>query len=359
MNTLILKFVVFLMMLFFINSNAQINLGKLKDKAAGALKKTEKVAEKVKQTTGKDLSVKNTVERKVNNAVSDATGNIWFSKTRDGKAEKNFTSADNIYAHIKLSKPLGEVLEDVRMNISGEVKVPTSLTYVLGNAQYGEYVTYKVSKDDLSKTEFILDILPGSDAKSQYFQGGYKNHIGRVFNSWDKDGMASEIPFGSQRFEMTFVDGSMYEGAFNFTVKNKQELASVKKRIEGVDNAMDDAIASQMTLPENFKKSGKFADPALTMPKIKEMIQWEGMTILKIAIENIGGSDWNVNKDEYDLPLRKVSNKPVWVAYKDKGKCYFTKKYFTREYEGGGKYGPVELATSTADVTPIACENIK
>lgn len=359
MNTLIVKLVAFLMMLFFINSNAQINLGKLNEKAAGALKKTEKVTDRVKNVTGKEVNVKKTVERKMDNAVTDATVNIWFSKTRNGKAEKNFTSADNIYAHINLGKPLSEVLEDYRIKSEGDIRVTAKLTYEKNNAQYGEYSQYNVPKDELSKSEIILDVLPGNDAKSQYYQGSYKNHIGRVFNSWDKDGMASEIPFGTQRFELVFIADELYSGAFNFTVKNRQELASVKQRIEGVDNAMDNAIASQTILPSNFAKSGKFADPALTMPKIREMIQWEGMTILKIAIENIGGSDWNVNKDEFDIPLRKVSNKPVWVAYKDKGKCYFTKKYFTREYEGGGKYGPVELATSTADITPIACENIK
>lgn len=83
------------------------------------------------------------------------------------------------------------------------------------------------------------------------------------------------------------------------------------------------------------------------------------MTILKLTIDAAGGNDYNINKNELDIPTIKVTNKPVWLAFKEDGKCYFTKKYFTRDYEGGGKYGQLELAASTASVTPIACENIK
>lgn len=171
--------------------------------------------------------------------------------------------------------------------------------------------------------------------------------------------MASELPFGTQKFTLTFIGDDAFQGTFNFTVKNRQELASVRQRIEGVDQAMDQAIAAQTVLPEAFKRSGKYSDAAMSLANIKKMIQYDGMTILKMTIDDNGSSDWNINKDEFDIPLKKVSNKPVWVAYKENGKCFFTKKYFTREYEGGGKYGSAELATSTADVTPILCENIK
>lgn len=89
MNTIVIKLVAFLLMLFFISSQAQINLGNLKNKANNVIKKTEKVTDRVRETTGKDVSVKNTVENKTINTLSAATENIWFSKTRDGKTEKN------------------------------------------------------------------------------------------------------------------------------------------------------------------------------------------------------------------------------------------------------------------------------
>lgn len=359
MNALKFKITILLAIFAIMSFNAQINIGRLKDKAQNVIKKTETVTDRVRQTTGKNVNVKETVSRTIENETGGLLENIWFSKTRDGKAEKNFTSGDNIYAHIKLNKPLGQFLDDAGLDRSGENRLQVSLTYLMNNAQYGEFVTYNVSTDDLAKSELILDVLPGSDAKSQYYMGTYKNHIGRVFNSWDKDGMASEIPFGPQKFTMTFIAEDLFRGSFNFTVKNRQELASVKQRVNAVDQAMDQAIAAQTVLPESFKRSGKYADPALTLANIRKMIQYDGMTILKITIDDNGSSDWNINKDEFGIPLRKVSNKPVWLAYRENGKCFFTKKYFTREYQGGGKYGPVELATSTADVTPIACENIK
>lgn len=38
------------------------------------------------------------------------------------------------------------------------------------------------------------------------------------------------------------------------------------------------------------------------------------------------------------------------------GSCYHTRCYLRREYEGGGRRGSLDIASTTADKAPIACE---
>lgn len=340
------------------NAEAQI-LGKLKDaanKIDQAAKNVKKSAKTVDNTAGTNISSKVPAGEK--SYYSD--NSITFSKSRNGSAEKNFSVNDNIYATVKLDKPLINQLKDEGVDSEPFYMMPVSLVYIINGAARGEHTSVKINKEDYGKTTLVLDILPAKgDAKSQYLTGGrYKAAIARPLSAFDEY-EGTEAAYGTQKFDFTFGPNDEYHGAFNFTVKNKAEQKMMASRAVDGQNAMSEAIASETTLPEQFKSSGKFSDPALSLANIRKMIEYPGMTILKLVIDSSGGSDYHINKNALDVPTLKMTNKPVWLAYKEDGKCYFTKKYFTRDYEGGGKYGPLELAVSTANVTPIACENIK
>lgn len=352
------------MLVMFAPANAQINLGKLKDKV-------QKVTDKVDQATKKAGNVGSKAQSVSRGDISGVTSSggsnefyddnsITFSKTRGGKAEKNFTINDNIYATVTLKQPLINFLKEEGLENEPYYEMPISLVYIINRAARGEFSSVRIPKSDYNKKTLVLDILPGKgEAQSQYLAGGkYSSRIAQPLSAFD-DGGLTNATYGTQQFDFTFGPNNMYHGAFNFTVKNRAEQKIMAQRVTDAQDDMGVAIAKDVQLPEQFKSSGKFSDPALSLANIRKMIEYPGMTILKLTIDPSGGSDYNINKNALDVPVLKMTNKPVWLAYKEDGKCYFTKKYFTRNYEGGGKYGPLELATSTASVTLIACENIK
>ena len=338
-------------------AQAQI-LGKLKNIAGKVDNAVKKTAGNVDKVTG--TSVSSQIPGSDNNSYF-SDNSITFSKTRNGAAEKNFTVNDNLYATVKLRKPLIDFLKSEGIENEPFYRMPVSLIYIKDNAARGEYTTVKIPKSDYGKTTLVLDILPAKgDAKSEYISGGQlKSAIARTLSSFDASSY-TENEYGNRPFHFTFGQNDEYHGAFNFSVTNKAEQKIIAQRATQGQDAMGEVIASSTTLPPEFSRAGKFADPQLSMANIRKMLGGGGVTLLKVVVEDISGGDYNIKKNALDIPEYKITAKPVWVAYKDTdGKCYFTRNYFTRNYEGGGKYGPLDVAATTASQTQIACENIK
>ena len=354
----LIKILAIFVLCFSVPAQAQF-LNKLKEKAQKTLNKVDETAKSVDKVTGSKTS------SKIPNSTSDISnsfsgGSITFSKTRGGATEKNFSVNDNLYATVNLEEPLINYLKEEGEENEPFKMIPVSLIYVIDGAARGEFTSVKIPKEDYTKKTLILDILPAKgDAKSQYLNGGkYKSAIARPLSAFDALSY-TEMPYGTQRFDFSFGINSEHKGSFNFTVKNKAEQKIIAKRAQEGQDAMSDAIAQETTLPAEFQKQGKFSDPQLSLANIRKMVSYPEMTILKLVIDASGGNDYHINKNELDIPTMKVTNKPVWLAYKQDGKCFYMKRYFTRQYEGSGKYGPLEVATTTASIVPIACENIK
>lgn len=357
----------FVLLLAVAPAQAQINLGKLKDNV-------QKVTDKVDQVSKKAGNIGDRAQKVSNGDVSAVTGtsssndteyysdnSITFSKTRGGKAEKNFTINDNIYATVTLKQPLINFLKEEGLENEPYYDMPISLVYIINRAARGEFTSVRIPKEDYGKKTLVLDILPGKgEAKSQYLAGGqYSSRIAQPLSAFD-EGMGTSATYGTQKYDFTFGPNNLYHGAFNFTVKNRAEQKIMAQRVEDAQNDMGDVIASDAKLPAEFSTPGKFSDPQLSLANIKSMISGEGFTLLKVVIDAAKGNDYYIHKNALDIPEYKVTAKPVWVAFKGRdGKCYFTKEYFTRQYEGGGKYGPLEQAATSASNTQIACENIK
>lgn len=349
------------------NANAQI-LGKLKD-AAGKIDNAAKSVKKAAKTV--DRAAGTNVSSSVPGSVSSAVGggneyfsdnSITFSKSRGGAAEKNFSVNDNIYAKVTLKQPLIEYLKEEGLENEPSVTMPVSLIYIIGGAARGEYTTVKIPKEDYTKKTLYLDILPAAgDSKSQYLQGGqYKTTIARPLSAFDEYA-GVQAAYGTQRFDFTFGPNDMYHGAFNFTVKNKADRKLVDARANQVLEDMSNNIAMDTPIPAEFSKpSGKFTDPQLSLANIKSMLSGDGYTLMKVVIDSGKGPDYNIQKNALDIPEYKITAKPVWVIWKDSsGKCFYTREYFTRQYEGGGKYGSLDQAATTAGNMQIDCNKVK
>lgn len=351
---------------FNTSADAQI-LGKLKD-AAGKIDNAARTVKKAARTVDgvAGTNVSNSVPGSVESAVGGGSdyfsdNSITFSKTRGGAAEKNFTVNDNLYAKITLKKPLIEFLKEEGRENEPFIMVPVSLIYIIKGAARGEYSSVKVPKEDYGKTTLILDLLPAKgDSKSQYLMGGqYQSGMARPLSAFDSESAVAPN-FGSQRFDFTFGFNEEYHGAFNFTVKNKAEQKMMAARAESAQTDMSDNIAMDTPIPAEFSTQGKFADPQLSLANIKSMLSGEGFTLMKVVIDARKGPDYNIQKNALDIPEYKITGKPVWVIWKDKnGKCFYTREYFTRQYEGGGKYGALDQAATTAGNTQIDCNKVK
>lgn len=342
----------------------------LLDKLKNAAGKIDNAAKSIKKATKSVDNVAGTsISRSVPGSISSNAGpgsyfsdnSITFSKTRGGAAEKNFGVNDNLYAKITLKKPLIEFLKDEGRDNEPFVMVPVALIYIKDGAARGEHTSVKVMKEDYGKSTLVLDILPAKgDAKSQYLTGGkYKSAIARPLSAFDSESFTENI-YGTQRFDFTFGFKDEYHGAFNFTVKNKAEQKMMAARAESAQTDMSDNIAMDTPIPAEFSKAGKFTDPQLSLSNIKSMLAGDGgYTLMKVVIDASKGPDYNIQKNALDIPEYKITAKPVWVIWKESsGKCYYSREYFTRQYEGGGKYGPLEQAATTAPSIQIDCNKV-
>lgn len=332
-----------------------------------------KIKQKAKEVASEAIGPKNSESSRSNNssaAGSNSVGNlvkpkektdIIFSNIRGGTAKTEFGLNDNIYGRIMLDQPLYKTLYDQDKDQEPFVLMPINLIYLTGNVAHGEYVRLKIPKSDYNKNYIDFDILPAEgDVSSEYSLADNKaTLVGPL--AYFGDASAGGPPFGRQEFWVNFGPNNEYKGNFYFTVNNIRESHAVEKRLGQLRDNVSVAAAKVQQLPPVFSQpSGKNADPQLSLANLKKMMEDPSFKILKMTIEPGGTADYNIQKNALDVPEYKITARPLWVVYKDeKGQCYFSRFYFTRDYEGGGKYGPLKIAATTAQHTLIACENVK
>lgn len=342
--------------------NAQI-FDKLKKKAEKVINKTQDAAQPTESTTSPSRNTKNSDDDEKKHL-----GKITFSRTRGGAPEKNFVSTDTIYARINFPQKLKEIivggngdeLEEVK-----DVKMLMSLGFdtndVYGGARHSTASELIIRNDELEQNFLDIDIVPDvNDVRSVFVVNGNLliNINSRLGNFGDKVSGGAE--YGTTKFNVTFGGNEQFAGSFYITVSNIKEAKALQRRIDAINEQIEIGAKAAMTsLPAEFNKpSGKFADPQLSMAAIRTKLSDPSYTILKLVIENIPGADYEVRKNYSGIPEFKITAKPIWLLYKtNQGKCFFTRYYFRREHEGGGRYGELSVATTTAEQTPIKCEN--
>ncbi len=141
-------------------------------------------------------------------------------------------------------------------------------------------------------------------------------------------------------------------GSFEMDLEGT-DMDKVIENAKNISIKAQEKIAATRTAPEEWKQYDKkaFADPALSMANMKAIIKRdfdrcaEILRIQFIAYKN--EAEWEVRKNEFDIPLYKTSCN-VAIIYKDKdGKCYISpSENFIRRYTGGGQYDGIRISFS-------------
>lgn len=125
-----------------------------------------------------------------------------------------------------------------------------------------------------------------------------------------------------------------------------------------------DIIANNRTIPEEWKAYTKksFKDAELNVPKMKAQLKVDYNDLVEVyrivILANNDEKEWEVVKNEFDIP-KYMTTPYVGVLYKAKdGKCYFTMGNFYKTYKGGGQYGTLTASCFTGGSTQIGCMNV-
>lgn len=168
-------------------------------------------------------------------------------------------------------------------------------------------------------------------------------------DGWGKEQPKEKWPSIEDEFEFNFSD---------------DDAAMILKNKDLTEDVIKENAFRYDKLPEVFSKGATITDPKATNAKIMAILKRDlpQRVILKMAIEKTSGTLWYVAKDDYGLPKYRYFSPDVYVAYKMDGKCYIGTVTLRENYEGGGTYGPLEVAFTSASNQPdrgIDCVKVK
>ena len=276
--------------------------------------------------------------------------------------EKSFLSTDNIYAHLTLPDGIKSFF-DPNDDMTNELRLTVELSNVVDNISKENFVTVIVPKEKYNDKFLDFDILPSQDdINTVYLLSGSTDqiHLSILFKNFGD--LSTEIPFGKRAFTVKIGNRKTDPtGTFELSVADVKEKKALVERIKNISRGASAALAKTATLPEIFgKPSGKFKDPELNLQNLKRLLATTGgITPLKMVIAE-GEYEYLIEKNDLGIPLSKTTAKPVWVAFKGTNdKCYYSRFWFTRTYEGGGKYGSLKVARTPDEAVEITCEKIK
>jgi hypothetical protein len=153
------------------------------------------------------------------------------------------------------------------------------------------------------------------------------------------------------------------EGEFDFNF-SESDIATLEKNRTAIRDITRENAFRYDKLPDVFSNPGPLNDPKATAAKISAILKRDlpQRTILKFAAEKVSGVQWNVAKDDYGLPKYRYFTPDIYVAYKMDGKCYVGTVTLRETYQGGGTFGPLEVAFTSASQQQdrgIDCAKIK
>src|SRR5258705_576246 len=320
---------------------------------------------------------------------TDVQGKMYFSNKPFGEtnagARTSFSSNEFVYAHLELQGGTIQELFKVRESVKREPY--PYLMYDCSIYKDGEELSSSydnnylfLKPEDLERGWLNFDVLPEPSKATTLFSllsdfsaglgffplyylideshfpeaGKYTVRLKLYYrsqNAWGKDEDADKWPQLTDEFE------------FNFRESDVTNL--VKNKVEAMEVARENAFRYDK-LPPAFSNPAVITDPKAANAKIAAILKRDlpNRTILKFAVEKTSGTLWHIATDDYNLNLPKYRyfNPDVYVAYKMDGKCYVGTVTLREVYSGGGTYGPLEVAfTSASSVQDkgIDCVKIK
>jgi hypothetical protein len=271
---------------------------------------------------------------------------IVYGKENEADFTNKFTGQDKIYGMAYMKKDFKS------LNRGETVNYIYQKLYIDGND-----VNWQPRKDlteaDQTLKYWTFEIIPDPNEAigltCKEFTGAFKDLSPRKhkvhvdMGEWNSGG----------DFELDWTNGDAAQLEANST-----------KALEMAQNN----IAKKTQLPEEFSIPSKpYKDPELSMANITRLFQAAlpaGTKILKIHTDPGTSAEWNIVKNDIDIPVKKGNAESIWVVFKtsDDNQCWFTNKiWIEKTYEGGGKYGPATAICPSFDraMVKIACENVK
>lgn len=303
-----------------------------------------------------------------------------FKGTAANTTQTVFTSAENVYARLEI--PSGTIKEVLK--VKEDEKTKPYLKCHLTVSKGGELIPYGSSRDHiLLLDEFKngnylnFDILPEpSKATTLYsmledFSAGYGfNPISGLMRNgrWPDGDYTVKIRIYTETYNAygSLQDEEKWpslEGAFEFKFREDDAAKIIANEKLIRETSVENAFRYEK-LPEVFAKPGKLTDPNATSARIAAILKRDlpRRQILKWVAETYNGPYWHIATDDYGLPRYKYFNPHIWMAYKINGKCYVGYVTLRQIYSGGGTYGPLQVAfTSASNIADygIDCINVK
>ena len=403
--------ILFICLLFSINSNAQL-LNKLKEKAGSAVNKaTSSTAQNSKQAHTEDnaSSSSTTTSSTISNnnnkmdypfiVLSDAK--FYFSDkpftNSNAGAKTNFTSQDFIYGRVELgNKTIAQAFKldaqptkgfhylkyGVLIKPKGEEGSVTSIVNNRGFATLindGEEKNTWLNFDVLAepaRTTTVQSSFPEPEKISDFpIPGGmdYNTSENDIRNSFPKNGVYTikiilwtpgYDDYGNRSFELEENTVAIGEFDYDFNAKDAGALtANAKRRYETLEK--NEKMKTKLTkLPDwwsaSFTPGDAFLKPATLTPMIKAYIGKWNLTYISHRVRQYNGTaGWTLFKDNIGLPVSRRANPEIHVLYKDAdGACHIGVYSIDEDYAGGGTWGSPYMRGYWADEF-IDCSAIK
>ena len=317
---------------------------------------------------------------------NNIAGKLFFSNQRFSSSnsgnKKSFTSHEYIYGRLELdSSSIKEVFK-IKDSDDTYPYLQCGVTIFkegreIDSENSSNYFYFLINEEEKGRSWLNFDILPEpSNATTVYamvndFSGGLGyNPLYRMI-------VNSRLPDGNYRVHISIysvtVDGwgkqqprekwPLIEDDFEFSF-SEDDIARVQKNKDLTADIIKENAFRYDKLPDAFFNSAIITDPKATNAKITTILKRDlpDRVILKVGIEKTGGTLWNVDKGDDGLPRYRYFSPTVYVAYKMDGKCYVGDVTLRETYEGGGRYGPLEVGFTSASNQQdkgIDCNKIK
>jgi hypothetical protein len=316
--------------------------------------------------------------------IKAVPGQIVFSNTPfpagAASAKKTFSSSEYIYGKLELSS--GTLKEAFK--IKDKENTLAFLKSTVTILQNGEVISYGTSNDYIYLKEDIkngsslnFDVMPEPAKASTVFSMLDDFSAGIGFTPLPTMIFNAHLPDGNYQVKVKIYTETMdaygslqsedkwpsLEGEFSYNFKEDDAEKILANRLKIRENILENAFRYDK-LPPVFSNPGKLTDPNATAAKIAAILKRDlpDREIIKWVAETYNGPVWHIANDDYGLPKYKYFNPHIWMVYKMNGKCYVGDATLRQPYSGGGTYGTLQVAYTSASSVPdkgIDCVKVK
>jgi len=268
---------------------------------------------------------------------------IYFSSTSYASANQasgtnTFKDGDMIYARVNFPAAI--------KTIGGDTYKYGTTLLIKCDGQYFNAQSLETKNDSLFENSYYEFQLIGSSSAAKFYLVKY---ITQAF--------ANSMTTGKHNFDVTITrsddNGNKMVIAEGTTVL---DYSDGKKKLQ--------AFASSFTPKQELTKADKMPPAAMHNAAIeKDLMNYisndfeEPITPLRAVIDD---NDWSIERDDYNVILRRVIGGYVAFKVPRTGLCYYKKIRIYQPYSGGGTYGKSQYYEShaSADLIAIDCANV-